>query len=83
MSSKGQVVIPQQIRKHMGVGEGSLFAVIEADKSIMLRMLEKPSKEELIAEWQAMAHKNQKKAARLGIKESDVQKIIENRRKLR
>ena len=82
MSSKGQIVIPQGIREHLGVGEGSLFAVVETDKAIMLKCINKPSKEELIVEWKRMAEQNQKIVDKLGIKENDVQNIIEKRRKL-
>jgi len=82
MSSKGQVVIPQSIRKHLGVGEGSLFAIIETDKAIMLKCINKPSKEEMIAELRRLGEEGQKRMDVLGIKESDVQKIIESRRKL-
>ncbi|MEK6887883.1 MAG: AbrB/MazE/SpoVT family DNA-binding domain-containing protein [Candidatus Aenigmatarchaeota archaeon] len=42
MSSKGQVVIPQEMRERMKLGEGSKFVVIGTDDTIVLKKLEPP-----------------------------------------
>ena len=82
MSSKGQIVIPQHMREQLNVGEGSLFAIIETEKGIFLQRINKPSKEELIAELNRISKENQKRVEKLGIRESDVQKIIQRKKKL-
>ena len=37
MTSKGQVVIPAEIRRRLGVGKGTPFVVDEEDGAIVLR----------------------------------------------
>ena len=43
MSSKGQIVIPQDIRNKMRLSEGSKFAVVSVKDTIILKKLEPPS----------------------------------------
>lgn len=53
MSSKGQVVIPEEIREKMGLHPGTQFAVLGARGMVILRPLNPPTLEEfdkLIAE---------------------------------
>ena len=55
MSSKGQVVVPEEIRKKLGLHPGTQFAVLGARGMIILRPLTPPSLEEfdrLVAENQ-------------------------------
>lgn len=81
MSSKGQIVIPRRIREHLRVSEGSLFAVVETDKAIILSKINKPSKEELLAELDRLTTESRKQVEKLGIKESDVPRLVDNYRK--
>ena len=76
MSSKGQVVIPFNIRKRMNLEEGEKFIVVDSPNTIILKKLEKPSKEEFLKEFNRIAKEGEKRANALGIKESDVPKII-------
>jgi AbrB family looped-hinge helix DNA binding protein len=46
MSSKGQVVIPEEIREKMGLHPGTQFAVLGARGMIVLRPLTPPSLDE-------------------------------------
>ena len=46
MSSKGQVVIPEEIREKLGLHPGTQFAVLGARGMIILRPLTPPSIEE-------------------------------------
>lgn len=46
MSSRGQIVIPQELRKKMNLMEGSKFAVVGIEDAIILRKLEPPKWEE-------------------------------------
>jgi len=72
MSSKGQVVIPDQIRKRLGLKEGSQFVVVGDKGAVSLKMISPPSMEEfdhLIAE----ARRQAKKAV---LKRSDVRRAV-------
>lgn len=80
MTSKGQVVIPMDIRGEVGAGEGTVFAVFGADDTIVLKKIQKPTKEQIIGGWEKMVKGNTKKAKALGIEESDVQGIIQKGR---
>jgi len=42
-SAKGQVVIPQKIRKELGIESGTVFAVYGKNGTIILRRLEMPT----------------------------------------
>lgn len=81
MSSKGQIVIPQSIREELNVNEGSLFAVIGSKDSVILKKIETPSKEDLIKSLEKIAKEGRKRAEELGIKESDIPKLIDKIRK--
>lgn len=81
MSSKGQIVIPQDIREELNADEGTVFAVIGSNDTIILKKLEKPSKEDLIKNLEKIAKEGRKRAEKLGIKESDVSEIIHKLRK--
>ena len=68
MSSKGQVVIPEQIRKRLKLKAGSQFVVVGESDVVILKVLSPPSMEQfdaLIAEA-----RRQGKAA--GLKKSDI-----------
>ena len=81
ISSKGQIVIPQDIRAEICASEGTMFAVISGGDSIVLKKVATPSKEELICELQKIAKEGAKRAEKLGIKETDVPNLIHKRRK--
>ena len=80
MSSKGQIVIPQDIRAEIHASEGTIFAVISGRDSIVLKKVATPSKEDLISELHEIAKEGTKRAEKLGIKESDVSDMIHKRR---
>ena len=81
MSSRGQIVIPQDIREELKAGEGTIFSVVSAKDAIILKRISIPSKEDLIKEIEAIALEGRKRAEKLGIKESDVPKFIQKARK--
>jgi len=76
MSSKGQIVIPQDIRTEICASEGTMFAVVSGRDSIVLKKVAMPSKEELICELREIAKEGAKRARKLGIKESDVPDLV-------
>ncbi len=60
MSSKGQVVIPEDIRKRLGLEAGSQFVVVAGKDAVILKMISPPSMDEfdgLIREARRQAHK--------------------------
>lgn len=80
MTSKGQIVIPLDIRKEVNANEGTVFAVFGTGDTIMLKKVHKPTKEELKKNWATLVEEGNKKAKNLGIKENDVTGIIHRRR---
>jgi AbrB family looped-hinge helix DNA binding protein len=72
MSSKGQVVIPENIRKRLKLKTGSQFVVVGNGDVVILKAISAPSMDEfdtLIAD----ARKQAKKA---GLKKSDIAAAI-------
>jgi len=72
MSSKGQVVIPEEIRKRLKLKPGAQFVVIGDKDVVIFKTISPPSIEEfdkLITE----AHKQAKQA---GMKKSDIKAAI-------
>ena len=81
MSSKGQIVIPQNIRAEIHASEGTMFAVVSGRDSIVLKKVATPSKEELINELKEIAKEGKKRLEARSIKEADIQSIVEKARK--
>lgn len=81
MSSKGQIVIPQDLREDLHAHEGTIFAVVGSRDTIVLKRIETPSKEELIKNLKKIAVEGRKRTEKLRIKESDVPYLISKRRK--
>jgi AbrB family looped-hinge helix DNA binding protein len=72
MSSKGQVVIPEEIRKRLGLEAGAQFVVVAENDTVIMKAISPPSMDEfdsLIAE----ARKQAKKA---GLNQADIDTII-------
>lgn len=80
MTSKGQVVIPQEIRNEINAGEGTVFAVFGSGDKILLKKIQKPTREELKRDWRRLVGEGRKKAGELGIKEASVPKLVHKRR---
>ncbi|MFH0752337.1 MAG: AbrB/MazE/SpoVT family DNA-binding domain-containing protein [archaeon] len=81
MSSKGQIVIPSNIRAELQVAEGTIFAVFGSKDTIVLKKIETPSKEELIKELSLIAKEGKTRLQKKGIKESDIPAIVEKSRR--
>jgi AbrB family looped-hinge helix DNA binding protein len=72
MSSKGQVVIPEEIRKRLGLEAGAQFVVIAERDTVIMKAISPPSMDEfdsLLSEA-----KTQAKAA--GLNQRDLKSII-------
>lgn len=72
MSSRGQVVIPEDIRKRLKLRAGSRFVVVGKDDVIILKAIVPPSMQEfdeLIAEIRSQAKRS-------GLKRSDISRAV-------
>ena len=81
MSSKGQIVIPQGLREHLGMDEGSLFAVYGEHDTLVLKRITKPSKESMMNDLRILAEKSKKRLQAQGITEKDIIKIAARARR--
>jgi len=75
MSSKGQIVIPQNIREITHSSEGSVFAVVGSKDTIILKKIQTPSKEEILKRLDTMAKKGKKLLTEKGFTEADLRKV--------
>ena len=52
MSTRGQVIIPKEIRDYIGAGESTIFTVMPLDKETII--MKKIDKKRLVAEFMAV-----------------------------
>lgn len=72
MSSKGQVVIPEKIRKQLGLKSGSQFVVLGKDDVVILKAITSQP----IDEFDELILKARGQAKRLGLRQSDIEEAI-------
>ncbi|HNY64958.1 MAG TPA: AbrB/MazE/SpoVT family DNA-binding domain-containing protein [Deltaproteobacteria bacterium] len=72
MSSKGQVVIPEDIRKRLNLKAGSQFVVMGEDGVVILKAIEAPS----MKDFDALIRKARKQARQAGLQQSDISEAI-------
>ncbi len=77
MSSRGQVVIPGDIRKKLNLKAGTRFVVVGERDVVILKSIEPPSLNDL-DELIAKARRDGKEA---GLKSSDIDEAIERARR--
>ncbi|HSW68614.1 MAG TPA: AbrB/MazE/SpoVT family DNA-binding domain-containing protein [Gammaproteobacteria bacterium] len=77
MSSKGQVVIPEEIRKALNLTEGNQFVVLGEKDVIILKIVTPPS----MKDFDHLIVKARSEAKKTGLKKNDIQKILKNVRK--
>ncbi len=77
MSSRGQVVIPQDIRDELGLEEGEKFIVIGKGNTIILNKIQTPS----FKEFEEILNKTQLHAKKHSLKEKDMWDAIKSSRK--
>jgi AbrB family looped-hinge helix DNA binding protein len=76
MSSKGQVVIPEVVRKQLGLKAGVQFVVVADKDTVILRTISPPS----LAEFDELMVEARKQARKAGMKQSDIREAIRNAR---
>jgi AbrB family looped-hinge helix DNA binding protein len=72
MSSKGQVVIPEDIRKRLKLKSGSRFVVVGKDDVIILKTIAPPS----MSEFDELVSEARRQAKIAGLKRSDITDAI-------
>jgi len=72
MSSKGQVVIPETIRKRLKLVEGVQFVVIGDADVIILKAIAPPD----LGEFDALIKQARKQAKEAGLKRKDIESAI-------
>ena len=68
MSSKGQVVIPERIRKRLGLKEGAQFVVVGEKGVVILKTISPPS----MNEFDDLIEEARNQARRAGMRKSDI-----------
>ena len=72
MSSKGQVVIPDDVRKSLKLKPGAQFVVIGRGDTVILKTISPPS----FDEFDEMLKEARREAKAAGLKKSDLKRII-------
>ena len=72
MSSKGQIVIPEEIRNRLGLKAGSKFLVVGSDDVVILKTIKSPTMEE----FDDLITKARDQAAQSDMKESDISDAV-------
>lgn len=68
MSSKGQVVIPEEIRRRLGLKAGSQFVVVGEKGVVILKAISPPS----MTEFDELISEARKQARSAGMRRSDI-----------
>jgi len=79
MSSKGQVVIPEEIRDRLGLKPGDQFVVLGEKDVVIFKTLTAPS----MSEFDSIIKDARSQAREAGLKRSDVYKATRKARKKR
>lgn len=79
LSSKGQVVIPEEIRNNLGLKEGDRFIVIGRGDAVILKTITPPG----VDEFEGLLSRARAEARKARIKKSDVRAAISKVRRLR
>jgi len=72
VSSKGQIVIPSEIREKMNLEEGNLLIVSDSDDIIQLKKLEMPK----VKSWEEATKPFKDAAKKSGFSKEDLKKLI-------
>jgi AbrB family looped-hinge helix DNA binding protein len=77
VSSRGQIVIPQDLRNRLKIHAGEKFVVIGEGNTIILKKLEMPSFKGV----DKLLERTRNFAKKKGIKETDIERAIKQARK--
>jgi AbrB family looped-hinge helix DNA binding protein len=79
MSSRGQVVIPEEIRERLGLKAGSQFVVVGDKDTVILKSISPPS----MKEFDELIAEARKQARRVGLKRTDINAAVAEVRRRR
>ncbi len=79
MSSKGQVVIPEDIRRRLQLDSGTQFIVLGEDDVVILKMVRPPS----MGDFDRLVRKAKKQARAAGLTRSSVSAVVSRVRRQR
>ncbi len=79
MSSKGQVVIPEDIRRRLELDAGTQFIVLGEDDVVILKIVRPPS----MGDFDRLIRKAKKQARAAGLTRSDVSATVSRVRRQR
>ena len=74
MTSKGQVVIPEETRKRLGMKPGTQFMVVESADALIFKVIQPPSMED----FDKLLAETRRQARKAGLKKSDITKAIKS-----
>lgn len=76
LTSKGQVVIPEDIRERLGLNPGTQFIVMGQDDAVIFKIISPPAKGELTK----LLNNARKQARQSGLKPADVENAVKKAR---
>jgi len=76
LSSKGQVVIPEDVRNRLGLETGAQFVVVGEGDVVILKVISPPPK----AEFQALVSEARRAARKAGLRSADVKAAVKKAR---
>jgi len=79
MSSKGQIVIPEEIREQLGLDAGTQFIVVGEDDVVILKMVRAPA----MKNFDRLIRKARAQARSAGLKRADVSAAVSDVRRQR
>ena len=77
MSSRGQVVIPLNLRELMGLKDGEKFAITGKEDTIVLKKIQMPS----FSNFDNLMQQTQEFAKKKGLKQKDINEAVQRARK--
>jgi AbrB family looped-hinge helix DNA binding protein len=72
LSSRGQVVIPEEVRNEVGLNEGDQFVVIGQGDTVILKVIAPPKLED----FQELLSQARAEAKKAGVKKADLKSAI-------
>lgn len=72
LSSKGQVVIPEEIRDRLGLKAGAQFVIVGERDVVILKVIQSPD----MSQFSGIVSRARKAAKRSGLKKKDVERAV-------
>ncbi len=79
LSSRGQVVIPEEIRSRLGLKAGAQFVVVGDRDVVIFKVLEPPA----LSEFETLVGRARRATKRAGVKQADIAKAVAKVRRSR